>query len=180
VEAPLRRIEIHPETASEVDDIRKINIEAFRDHPISRQTEHLIVDALRDNGALDVSLVAVSEGRTVGHIAFSKASVGDSEADWFLLGPVAVLPGVQGQGIGSALVQSGLAELQTRDASGCVLVGDPGYYSRFGFGTFPDLSYEGVPHEYVLGLPFAEAKPCGSIIANKAFEIEPASDDGCA
>jgi len=169
----LTKIEIHPETPSEIDDIRRVNIEAFRDHPISRQTEHLIVDALRDAGALEVSLVAVVDGRTVGHIAFSRASVGESESGWFLLGPIAVLPGMQGQGTGSALMDSGLAELRTRNASGCVLVGDPGYYSRFGFSTFPDLSYVGVPHEYVLGLPFTEAKPCGSIVANRAFEIEP-------
>jgi putative acetyltransferase len=175
----LARVEIHPETASEIGDIRKINVEAFRNHPISRQTEHLIVDALRDDSALEVSLVAVSEGRIVGHIAFSKAVVGDSESDWVLLGPVAVLPVVQGQGIGSALVESGLAELRTRHASGCVLVGDPGYYSRFGFSTFPGLSYEGVPHEYVLGLPFTEDKPRGSIVANKAFEIEPESGEAC-
>jgi putative acetyltransferase len=175
----LARIEIHPETASEIDDIREINVAAFRDHPISRQTEHLIVDALRDDSALEVSLVAVREGRTVGHIAFSKAVVGDSGSDWFLLGPIAVLPDAQGQGIGSALVESGLAELRTRHASGCVLVGDPGYYSRFGFSTFPDLSYVGVPQEYVLGLPFRESSPRGSIVANKAFEIEPESGSAC-
>jgi putative acetyltransferase len=169
----LTKIEIHPEAASEIDDIRLVNIEAFRDHPVSRQTEHLIVDALRDAGALEVSLVAVVDGRTVGHVAFSRASVGESESGWFLLGPIAVLPGMQGQGIGSALMDSGLAELRTRNASGCVLAGDPGYYSRFGFSTFPDLSYVGVPHEYVLALPFTEAKPCGSIVANGAFEIEP-------
>jgi putative acetyltransferase len=174
----LLSIEIHPETARDVDDVRDVNIDAFRDHPISRQTEHLIVDALRDSGALEVSLVAVSGGRTVGHIAFSKAAVGDSESGWFLLGPVAVLTSSQGRGIGSALVESGLAELRARQASGCVLVGDPGYYSRFGFSTFPDLAYEGVPHEYVLGLPLADAAPCGPITANRAFEIEPGSDAG--
>ncbi len=179
LEESLPRIDIHPETASEIGDIRKINVEAFRDHQVSQQTEHLIVDALRDTGALEVSLVAFSEGRPAGHIAFSRAVVGDSKSDWFLLGPIAVLPGLQGQGIGSALVESGLAELRTRHASGCVLVGDPGYYSRFGFSAFPDLSYEGVPHEYVLGLPFTDDTPCGTIVANKAFEIEPTSDDGC-
>jgi putative acetyltransferase len=169
----LAEIEIRHETASEIDDIRRINVEAFRDQPISRQTEHLIVDALRDVGALEVSLIAVVDGRTVGHIAFSKAGVGDSESGWFLLGPIAVLPSAQGRGTGSALMESGLAELRARNASGCVLVGDPGYYSRFGFSTFPDLSYVGVPHEYVLGLSFTEATPCGSIVANRAFEIEP-------
>jgi len=167
------QIEIHPETASEIDGIRDINIAAFRDHPISRQTEHLIVDALRDAGALEVSLVAVSEGRVVGHIAFSKARVGDSESGWFLLGPVAVRPDLQGQGIGSALVESGLDELRSKRAAGCVLVGDPGYYRRFGFSTFPGLEYEGVPGEYVLGLPFGDAEPSGRIVANAAFEIEP-------
>lgn len=172
------RIEIHPETASETDDIREINVEAFRDHPVSRQTEHLIVDALRDAGALELSLVAVGEGRTVGHIAFSRAGVGESTSDWFLLGPVAVLPNEQGRGIGSALVETGLAELRARHAGGCVLVGDPGYYARFGFSAFPDLSYEGVPHEYVLGLPFTDETPCGAIVANKAFEIEQRSNDG--
>ncbi|MBN2406040.1 MAG: N-acetyltransferase [Coriobacteriia bacterium] len=174
VGVPLTRIEIRPEIASDIDDIREINVEAFRNHLISRQTEHLIVDALRDNGALEVSLVAVTDGRTVGHIAFSKVGVGDSESDWYLLGPVSVEPDMQGQGVGSALVQFGLEELRTRHASGCVLVGDPGYYSRFGFSTFPDLSYEGVPHEYVLGLSFSAAiSPCGLIVANKAFDIEP-------
>ncbi|MDO8963626.1 MAG: N-acetyltransferase [Coriobacteriia bacterium] len=167
------RVEIHPETANESDDVRTINIEAFREHPISQQTEHLIVDALRDAGALDVSLVAVVEDRAVGHVAFSRAGVGDSGAGWYLLGPVAVMPAMQGRGIGSALVESGLAALRARDAVGCVLVGDPGYYSRFGFSTFPDLSYAGVPHEYVLALSFTGTAPHGPIVANKAFEIEP-------
>jgi putative acetyltransferase len=169
-------ISIRSETANDYDAVRHVNIEAFRNHPISRQTEHLIVDALRAAGALAVSLVAVSDGRVVGHIAFSGARVGDSEAGWFLLGPVAVLPDVQGQGIGSALVDSGLARLRAGDASGCVLVGDPVFYGRFGFATFSDLAYEGVPHEYVLALPFGDVTPCGRIGAHEAFEIEPGSD----
>jgi len=169
----MHHIEVRPETSSDLDAIRDINIAAFRDHPISRQTEHLIVEALRDAGALDVSLVAFREALPVGHIAFSKASVGESEFGWFLLGPVAVLPGLQGQGIGSTLVEHGLAELRSRHASGCVLVGDPGYYGRFGFTTFPELVYEGVPHEFVLALPFTDAPPQGRIVANAAFEVEP-------
>lgn len=169
---------IRPETASTVDGIRDVNIEAFRDHPISRQTEHLIVDALRAAGALEVSLVALRDKRVVGHIAFSAAGVGESETGWFLLGPVAVLPDVHGEGIGTALVEAGLSELQARNASGCVLVGDPKFYGRFGFTTFPELVHEGVPHEYVLGLPFGDAVPSGVIRAHAAFEVEPESDSG--
>jgi len=169
----LNRIEVRYETAGDIDGIRTVNIEAFREHPISRQTEHLIVDALRDCGALDVSLVAVGDGRIVGHIAFSKAGVGDSESDWFLLGPVAVLPDLQARGIGTTLVEAGLRELRARGAAGCVLVGDPGFYARFGFSGFQDLTYPGVPQEYVLGLAFTQVEPSGAIAANAAFEVEP-------
>lgn len=165
---------IRPETAVDVDDIRTINIEAFRDHPASRQTEHLIVEALRAEGALDVSLVAVVGERVVGHIAFSKADVGDPKDLWFLLGPLAVLPGHQKQGVGSALVLAGVEALRGRGASGCVLVGNPGFYGRFGFRAFPGLEYEGVPGEYVLGLPFTDQAPSGRVIANEAFAVEPA------
>jgi putative acetyltransferase len=174
----MNEILVRPETTSDAADIRDINVEAFRDHPISRQTEHLIVDALRTAGALDVSLVAVCESRVVGHIALSNARVGDSVSGWYLLGPVAVLPPLQGQGIGSALVEAGLAELHERGAAGCVLVGDPGFYSRFGFTTFPDLVHDGVPQEYVLALPFTDDEPTGRIRSHEAFTVEPESDAG--
>lgn len=164
-------VEIRPETARDVDGIREVNIEAFRNHPFSRQTEHLIVDALRDAGALELSLVAISEGKVVGHIAFSKARVGEAESNWFLLGPLAVSPGFQGQGIGSMLVESGLTRLRRLSAVGCVLVGDPGYYGRFGFATFAGLTHEGVPDEYVLALPLTDALPTGAISAHGAFGV---------
>lgn len=169
---------VRPEVTSDVADVRHVNIEAFRDHPISRQTEHLIVDTLRAAGALVVSLVAVWEDRVVGHIALSKAIIGSSANGWYLLGPIAVLPSLQGHGIGSVLVEAGLEELRARVAVGCVLVGDPGFYSRFGFSTFPGLVHDGVPQEYVLALPFTDDEPAGSVRAHEAFMIEPESDAG--
>ena len=164
---------IRPESAQDVDDVRAINVAAFRDHPVSQQTEHLIVDALREDGALAVSLVAALDGRTVGHIAFSAASVGAATSGWYLAGPVAVLPAFQRRGIGSALVEAGIAELRARGADGCVLVGDPHFYERFGFGTRPGLAYEGVPGEFVLGLAFGKAAPSGPVEAHEAFAIQP-------
>jgi putative acetyltransferase len=164
---------IRVETPEDVDGIREVNIAAFRDHPFSQQTEHLIVDALRAAGAVDISLVAISVGRVIGHIAFSKARLDHSDTGWFLLGPVAVLPAFQGQGTGSALVESGLERLREVEARGCVLVGDAAFYRRFGFGTFPGLEYDGVPHEHVLGLPLSDVVPRGVIRAHDAFEIEP-------
>lgn len=164
---------IRPESAGDADDIRAINVAAFAGHPYSQQTEHLIVDALRESGALAISLVADLDGRPVGHIAFSEAAVGDAPRGWFLLGPVAVLPEHQRESIGSALVESGLAELRASGAAGCVLVGDPHFYRRFGFGTHPGLVYEGVPGEFVLGLAFGDEAPAGAIRANEAFEVRP-------
>lgn len=138
----------------------------------SQQTEHLIVDALRAAGALSVSLVAVLDGEIVGHAAFSPALVGDASTGWYLLGPLAVLPEHQGRGIGSLLVEAGLERLKACDARGCALVGDSGYYSRFGFRIFPGLVYAGVPGEHVLGLPLGADAPTGEIRAHEAFLIE--------
>ncbi|NTW29140.1 MAG: N-acetyltransferase [Coriobacteriia bacterium] len=164
---------IRSETPQDIDAIREINVAAFLIHPYSHQTEHLIVEALRADSALTISLVAVLDGGPVGHIAFSEAVIGESgQQGWFLLGPVAVFPGLQREGIGSALVSAGLDELRARGASGCVLVGDPEFYGRFGFRSYPGLTYEGVPSEYVLCLPFGGAAPVGAVRAHEAFEIE--------
>jgi putative acetyltransferase len=131
---------IRPETSRDFAAIREVNRAAFLHHPFSAQTEHLIVEALRAAGALEISLVAEIDGEVVGHIAFSHASFGDAPAGWYLLGPVAVLPDYQGRGVGRALIESGLGELRSRGASGCVLVGDPAFYRCFGFGHYPGLT----------------------------------------
>ncbi|OIO02295.1 MAG: GNAT family N-acetyltransferase [Desulfovibrionaceae bacterium CG1_02_65_16] len=168
---------IRPEIPADIAAIREINLAAFADHPYSRQTEHLIVEALRAAGALVVSLVAQEDGasrsvvgRVVGHIAFSRAAIDDSDKGWFLLGPVAVLPGLQRRGIGSALVRAGLDELRGLGAQGCVLVGDAAFYARFGFRQARGLTYPGVPQEFVLCLPLAGDEPEGEVGHHAAFE----------
>jgi putative acetyltransferase len=172
---------IRSELARDIDDIRAINIAAFANHPYSQQTEHLIVDALRADGALTVSLVAVLDDQAVGYIAFSEARIGTTARGWHLAGPVAVLPGFQNRGIGSALVEAGLAELRSRSAEGCILVGDPGFYARFGFRPYDGLVYEGVPDEFVLALPFRGKVPTGEIAAHEAFfRIAPTVSKGDA
>jgi len=162
---------IRSEMASDVAAIREVNRAAFEHHPFSQQTEHLIVDALRDDGALALSLVALLDGQVVGHVAFSRAFVGDDSSGWYLLGPLAVLPDNQRAGIGSALVEAGLAGIGALGALGCVLVGDAGYYGRFGFSALPGLAYRGVPDEHVLGLALGERLPTGVIRAHEAFHV---------
>jgi putative acetyltransferase len=160
---------LRPETSGDLDGIREVNIVAFRGHPYSQQTEHLIVEALRAADALEVSLVAESDGEVVGHIAFSTADIGGSSTGWFLLGPVAVQPACQGTGIGRALVEAGLDALRSRGACGCVLVGDPAFYGRFGFRQYPGVAWHGVPDENVLCLLMAGEMPTGEVAPHPAF-----------
>ena len=160
---------VRAETDRDREGIREVDIAAFRDHPYSRQTEHLIVEALRAADALEVSLVAESEGEVVGHVAFSAASIGGSSTGWLLLGPVAVQPARQGEGIGRALLEAGLDALRSRGAGGCVLVGDPAFYRRFGFARYPGVAWRGVPDENVLCLLLSGEMPTGEVAHHPAF-----------
>lgn len=144
---------------------------AFKNHPISNQTEQFIVHALRDAGALTLSLVADIDGRVVGHIAFSPVVISDGTTDWYGLGPVSVLPERQKEGVGKALVNEGLCRLKESGGQGCVLVGDPNYYQQFDFRNFPELVYAGVPQEFFLARPFNEAVPVphGTVMFHEGF-----------
>lgn len=160
---------VRNETQSDIEAIGDVTKAAFRNHPISRQTEHFIVSALRAAEALTISLVAEVDGKAVGHIAFSPLTISDGSQNWFGLGPISVLPEYQKQGIGKALMHEGLSRLKTRGAAGCVLMGDPGYYERFGFRSVPELTHEGVPQENVLVLPFDQNMARGAVAFHQAF-----------
>jgi putative acetyltransferase len=162
---------IRPESANDCDAIRHILIGAFADHPYGHQTEHLIVEALRAADALTVGLVAEVDGNVVGHIAFSPVKIGGVDCMWFALGPVAVLPDFQRRGIGGALIEEGLKAIRGLGAQGCVLVGDPAFYHRFGFRQDPALAMEGLPPQYLLCLPMAQQVPQGQVSHHAAFSV---------
>lgn len=120
-------IDVREEQSTEdVAAIREVNRLAFgRDH------EANIVDALRANGAALLSLVATLADRVVGHVMYSPLSVGD--VGGAALGPMAVLPEHQHQGVGSALVQAGTRKILEAGCPFVVVLGHAGYYPRFGF-----------------------------------------------
>ena len=62
-----------------------------------------------------------------------------------------------------------LASMMAVGAKGCVLVGDPKYYERFGFRSLPELTHEGVPQEYVLALPFGGSQARGAVVFHESF-----------
>lgn len=160
---------IRQERPEDAAAIASVIEEAFADHPHSNHTEHRLVEALRTAGALAASLVAVEDGEVVGHIAFSRVSIGGTDSGWMIMAPLAVRTARQRQGIGQALVRVGLEAIRIRGASGCVLVGDPAYYGRFGFAPRPGLAHKGVPPEYVLAFTFGDPIPAGDITCHPAF-----------
>ena len=113
----------------------RVAIRAVNELAFGSPVEADLVDALRARGQATLSLVAVEAERVVGHVLFSPVTIqsGGERVAALGLGPMAVLPTHQRQGIGSLLVRTGLAAC--RDAGhGCVVVlGHPEYYPRFGF-----------------------------------------------
>lgn len=167
-------MQIRTEQPADAEAIRALTTEAFATAPHSSGTEAAIVDALRKAGALTLSLVAVENGETsgeiLGHVAFSPVTIDGAERAWFGLGPVSVQPPRQRGGIGSELIREGLRRLRDMGADGCVLLGDPAYYGRFGFANDPSLVLEGVPPEYFMRLGFGAAVPAGTVRYHAVFD----------
>ena len=163
---------IRPETPHDDETITLVTLAAFTGKFSDNPTEHLIVKGLREAGALSLSLVAELDGKIVGHVAFSKVTINGEDQGWYGLGPISVQPALQKQGIGSKLIQEGLAKIHAMGARGCVLEGDPNYYHRFGFKSYPNLIYENAPApQYFMALPFYDAVPHGKVEYHQAFYI---------
>jgi putative acetyltransferase len=99
-----------------------------------------LVDALRDGGYVELSLVAEMDGMIAGHILFSRLTIHSpaQRVEALALAPLAVLPSLQKKGLGSKLVVEGLAECQRQGAKIVTVLGHPDYYPRFGFS--PDFA----------------------------------------
>ncbi|MEG4588569.1 N-acetyltransferase [Microcoleus sp. MOSTC5] len=123
-------MDIRTEKPEDIEAVRQVNIGAFE-----RENEANLVDRLRGIAAT-FSFVAVKSDRIVGHIFFSPVVVeGKCSSNLSILGlaPVAVLPEYQRQGIGTLLIQQGLEECRRSGFQAVVVLGDPDFYSRFGF-----------------------------------------------
>lgn len=160
---------IRPERAGDEAAISRIVAEAFAEAEHSNGTEAQIVEQLRASGSLSLSLVAERDGGVVGHIAFSPVAISDGSAGWFGLGPIAVTPDCQRAGIGAALIEQGLDQLRKMGAAGCVVLGEPGYYGRFGFRHEPALTYPGPRPEYFQCMVLGGAPAAGEVRYAPAF-----------
>jgi putative acetyltransferase len=162
-------INIREETLDDHSAIAELTVQAFTHLGMGEVTEHLMVERLREAGALSVSLVAELAGRVVGHIAFSPVTLSSGVSGWYCLGPVSVLPELHRRGIGGLLIRKGLEELKASGSAGCCLVGHPEYYGRFGFIHPEGMFYEGVDPQVFFALSFSGEYPPGSVAFHSAF-----------
>jgi putative acetyltransferase len=163
---------IRCESPDDVTAIDAVTVAAFRHAAHTSHTEQFIVQALRRSGQLSVSLVAEDDDAIVGHVAASPVTLSDGTVGWHGLGPVSVAPQRQGQGIGRQLVEQALAALRQLGAAGCVVLGDPAYYTRFGFTAEHALVLPGVPPAYFQAIVFAGALPTGEVSYHASFTAQ--------
>ena len=166
----MNRWTVREEQPADMAAIAALTQAAFDSAPHASGTESAILDRLRAAGDLALSLVLLdAEAEIVGHAAFSPVTISDATAGWFGLGPVSVAPFRQRTGIGSAVIRAGIHRLRENGARGCVVLGDPDYYGRFGFRHEPQLIYPEVPPEYFQALVFAGPAPQGTVSYAPAF-----------
>jgi putative acetyltransferase len=144
-------IGIREERQSDIGDVRKLNEKAFS-QAYGSAPEADLVDRLRLNVPGILSLVAVKGDQIVGHIMFSTVRIeGRTIIEGMGLAPMAVLPELQHQGIGSRLVRAGIEILKSRGSPFIIVLGHPEYYPRFGFEPASQRGilsqWEGVPDE---------------------------------
>ena len=122
-----REVWIRPEIPSDIVAVRAVQEAAF-----GRSDEANLVDALRNDGTAIFSLVAGEAERIVGHIVLSEMRAPFRALG---LGPIAVLPERQHNGIGSKLILEALMRARADAWDGVFVVGNPSYYERFGFNA---------------------------------------------
>jgi putative acetyltransferase len=160
----LKGITIRAQKWGETKRIARLITWAFTGQPHSDGREAQIYQHIFGCLDADVSLVALARfGRIVGHVMCSEVKIDGEYCRWAGLGPVSVLPRWQRRGIGSALIERALAGLRLGDWRGCVVLGDPAFYGRFGFRHDPGLVYPGPPPEYFQRVVFHGPEPKGVV-----------------
>lgn len=162
---------IRQEVKGDEPQIHALTKAAFATAEHSSGTEQDIIAKLRADGALSLSLVGEVEGQIVAHLAFTAVEIGGRDLSWLGLGPVSVAPDQQSNGFGRAIIEDGLRDIAAKGAKGCVVLGEPTYYSKFGFKTESGLIFEGVPPEYFMALVFEGELPKGNVTYHSAFYI---------
>ena len=131
--------------------------------------KHDVIEELRLNGALLLSLVADMEGDIVGHIAFSPVKINDNDSKWVKLGPVNVDPKHQKMGIGTKLVNEGIDQLRLLNYDGVIVFEARECFERFGFSNKPSLQNLSTKTEDTYAIALNALPPRGNVTFHSAF-----------
>ena len=160
-------VSLRTEQAADASQIRDLLEASF-----PGQTEALLVDRLRSDGDLVLSLVADDGGVVVGYVSFARIMVEGGEAPFkaVALAPLAVYPDYQSQGVATRLVREGHACLAFLGETLSVVVGEPQYYGRFGYSNRRVAGFESeYQSAYLMGLSFGAAPWEGRLVYPPAF-----------
>ena len=171
-------MKIRSETKKDYEAVNQVVKQAFATAPHRDGNEQELVASLRTSSAFipGLSLVAEFDGKIVGHILLTEASVGKHTV--LALAPLSVLPDFQGRGIGTALIQEGHRTAQKLGYSHCLVLGNPAYYARTGYRPAAQFGIQapaGIPAANLMAIALQEtaAPLCGTVCYAKEFGILP-------
>lgn len=165
------KLTIRHETEADFQKIYELTKAAFAPMSFSQGDEPELINKLRNCGALALSLVAQndSKGEIIGHVALSPVTHSNSDTLWFGLGPISVAPEHQRSGIGTKLIAAAKEWLLEQGAEGCILVGNPNYYSRHGFVLSPEHCPLKEPKEFFMVWCETKEIPIGNFAFHNVF-----------
>lgn len=178
-------ISIRHEKEKDFKAVEELTREAFWDLYKPGCEEHLIVHKMRDIPACiqELNFVACDEtDKVMGNIMYSKAKIvnnDNKEFEVLCMGPLAVLPSYQKQGIGTLLIKHSIEQAKKLGYKAIIIFGDPNYYHRFGFvnaETYHIQTAEGMNFEPFMALELYEnglTGISGKFYADKVFETDP-------
>lgn len=169
----MKKVVIRPEQPQDREAIWTVTKAAFSGRPYAGGDEQDLINTLRDLGALSLSLVALDGKEVVGQVTFSPAEISSHVGSWFALGPVSVKPELQGARIGEQLIEAGIEAIKELGAWGCILTGDPNYYSRHGFRLSPSHCPTNESPEFFMLRQIKNQSPDGRFTFHPAFYGEP-------
>lgn len=151
-------MEIRCVTRDDYDQIYKLVKSAFSTAQVSDGNEQEFVYELRNRGGYipELELIVEEDGEMMGHIMFTKIwlATDDGEKEILLVTPLCVREDFRSQGFGGALMRAGQTKAVELGYNFAILVGNPGYYERFGFKQIDSYGIKnesGVPDSFVLG-----------------------------
>lgn len=160
---------IREERAGDEAAIHALTKRAFDGHPYSDGDEADVIDRLRKDGDLLLSLVAEDGDTIIGQVTYSTARLSNGEEGWMVIGPICVEPARQGEGIGRALMEVGESKMKARGAKGITVLGDPALYGKFGYRQNTPIQLKGELGEYLQVKSFGPPIPAATIGYAPAF-----------